>query len=45
MQPDAVTLDQVAQQRTWVMTVIGTDQLWVALRAVGAATLTEREGL
>jgi hypothetical protein len=45
MQPDAVTLDQVAQQRTRVMTMIGTDQLWAALRQWGAATLPGREEL
>ena len=43
--PGAVSLDRVAQQYARVMTGIGTDQLWAALRQWGAATLTGREGL
>ena len=43
--PGAVSLDRVAQQYARVTTGIGTDQLWVALRQWGAATLTGREGL
>ena len=42
--PGAVSLDRVAQQYARVMTGIGTDQLWVALRQWGAATLTSRDG-
>jgi len=41
----AVSLDRVAQQYARVVTGIGTDQLWAALRQWGAATLTGREGL
>ena len=44
-QPEAVSLDRVAQQYARAVTGIGTDQLWAALRQWGAATLTGREGL
>jgi len=43
--PGAVSLDHVAQQYARATTGIATDQLWVALRQWGAATLTGREGL
>ena len=43
--PGAVMLDRVAQQYARVITGIGTDQLWAALRQWGAATLTGREWL